>query len=137
MKTLSKNDFHTWLLRPAIFNGKEAYLKIEFENDYLHRAEISEAELMNLRPGDCAKITARIPFDDDKSKLFGEYITLYMSDSILSEFIEKLGVSHITAKILVRVKLTYAIYNEDDLDYDGYPIKNELIAFNLLELLDT
>ena len=56
-----------------------------------------------------------------------------MSEKILSEFIEKYGVSEINTVIRMRLEFVYALYSENEPCFDEK--KEELIACKLLQLL--
>lgn len=129
---LSKNEFKTMLLRPALYNNKEIEIDIDCKNSCIHRTEITEATAIDMIPGDTVSIYVRAFFDD--GDLLGEYITMYMSGNCLSDFIEKVGISNITAKLRVKVKFIYTIYSTDNFDYEEGK-KEEIIACKLLEIL--
>lgn len=129
MKT-SYQTFKLMLLRPAVYNGEEIEIDVRFDNDFLHHTDISEAEVIDMKPGDTVSIRGKICFDDEDSSC--EYITIYMSEDILTEFIDNFGFGKITAAIRMRVKFIYAVQNNKDFCFEEK--KEEIIACKLLEI---
>lgn len=128
---ISYNEYKLMLLRPAVYNGEEFEIDIQFNNDSLYRTDFSIAEALNLKNGDTASIHGKVCFDDKESSY--DYIKIYMSESVLTEFIEKYGFSNISADVIIKAKFVYAIYASGEF-YDE-ETKEEIIACKLLEIL--
>lgn len=130
MKTPYK-AFKLMLLRPAVFNGEEIKIDLQFNNDSLYHTDFSVAEAINMKPGDTVHIRGRIRFENEDISY--EFITIYMSESVLTEFIEKYGFNKITTTVSMKVKFIYAIHCNED--FYSEEKKEEIIACKLLEIL--
>ncbi len=129
MKT-SYKDFKIMLLRPAVSDGKEVEICMDFDNDSIYRTQADDALSLGLKPGDTAHIRGKIRFDGDNSQC--EYITLYMSESLLEEFIEKYGFYKICASVRMKAVFNYVLQNKE---YGLAEQNEELLAFKLSELI--
>lgn len=129
---LTDKDFKIMLLRPAVFNGREIELNIQFNNASLYRTEYIIAQTLDMTPGDTASIGGRVCYDDEDELSF-DYIKIYISENTLGEFIEKYGTSGINTLIRMRLEFIYELYSENEPCYDEK--KDELIACKLLQLL--
>lgn len=128
---ISYNEYKLMLLRPAVYNGEEFEIDVQFNNDSLYRTEVAIAEALNMKHGDTASIHGKVCFDNKES--IYDYISIYMSESILTEFIEKYGFSNISADVSIKAKFVYAVYSSGEF-YDEEK-KEEIIACKLLEIL--
>lgn len=126
----SYNEYKLMLLRPAVYNGEEFEIDVQFNNDSLYRTEVAIAEALNMKHGDTASIHGKVCFDNKESTY--DYINIYMSESILTEFIQKYGFSNISADVSIKAKFVYAIYDSGEF-YDEEK-KEEIIACQLLEI---
>lgn len=127
MKT-SYEDFRLMKLRPAINNGKKIELSVQIDS-YLSRTTYYEAVALGLKPGDTVSVRGKVCFDGSSTR---EYITMYMDDKILTEFINKFGSDKIVAEVNIKADFVYAIVNKPS--EDGFAETNEeLIACKLKE----
>lgn len=127
MKT-SYEDFRVMKLRPAINNGKEIELSVQIDS-YLSRTTYYDSVALGLKPGDTVSVRGRICFDSTRTR---EYITIYMSEKILTEFINKFGSDKIVAEVNVKADFVYAIVNKPS--EDGFEeTHEELLACKLKE----
>lgn len=123
--------FKLMLLRPAVYNGEEIEIDVQFNNDSLYRTDFAIADAIDMKNGDTASIHGKVCFDNEDSSY--EYVKIYMSESVLTKFIEKYGFSKISADVSVKAKFIYAVYNSEEF-YDEEK-KEEIIACKLLEIL--
>lgn len=130
MKTPYKT-FKLMLLRPAVYNGEEIEIDVQFNNDSLYHTDFSVAEAIDMKPGDTVNIRGKIRFYDEDTSY--EFITVYMSESILTEFIDKYGFNKITATVGMNVKFIYAVHCSED--FYNEEKKEEIIACKLLQIL--
>ena len=119
---ITHNELKLMLMRPAVYNGEEFEIDVQLENASLRRTDLAEADAIGMKPGDTASIRGEAFFGDA-----AERVTVYMSEDILTEFVERYGLESVTDAVTMRVKLTYAT-NE----YYGCP--DEIIACKLLEI---
>lgn len=123
--------FKLMLLRPAVYNGEEFEIDVEFSNDSLYRTDFSVADAINLKTGDTVHIKGKIKFENEATSY--EFITVYISESILTEFIDKYGFNKITTTVGMEVKFIYAVHSSEDFFNEGK--KEEIIACKLLKIL--
>ncbi len=128
---ISYSKYKLMLLRPAIYNGEEFELDVQFNKDSLYRTDFAIAEALNMKHGDTASIHGKACFDNEDSSY--DYIKVYMSESVLTKFIERYGFNKINATVSIKAKFVYAVYNSDEFYDEGK--KEEIIACKLLEIL--
>ena len=61
---LSYKKFRLMLLRPALYNGEEVELEVQFEESSFWRTNCVLANAIDLKPGDTVKICGRACFDE-------------------------------------------------------------------------
>lgn len=127
---MSYNKYKLMLLRPAVYNGEEFEIDVQFNNDSLYRTDFAIAEALNMKHGDTASIHGKVCFDNKDSEY--DYISIYMSELVLTDFIEKYGFSKISADVSIKAKFVYAVYASGEF-YDEQK-KEEIIACQLLEM---
>ncbi len=127
---ISYNEYKLMLLRPAVYNGEEIEIDVQFNNDSLYHTDFSVAEAIDMKPGDTVHIRGRILFDHEDTLY--EFITIYNSEAVLAEFIEKYGFNKITATIGMKVKFIYAVHCSED--FYNEEKKEEIIACKLLKI---
>lgn len=123
--------FKLMVLIPAVYNGDEIEIDVQLNNDSLYHTDISVAEAIDMKPGDTVHIRGRILFDHEDTLY--EFITIYMSEAVLTEFIEKYGFNKITDTIGMKVKFIYAVHCSED--FYNEEKKEEIIACKLLKIL--
>lgn len=74
---ISYNEYKLMLLRPAVYNGEEFEIDVQFNNDSLYRTEVAIAEALNMKHGDTASIHGKVCFDNKES--IYDCISIYMS----------------------------------------------------------
>lgn len=124
---ITYEDFKLIQLRPAKYSGKEITLEVQFNGHNLYRTDINEARALGFKPGDTVSINGKVQFDNDDSSY--EFVTIYMSEDVLTEFIEKFGISKITSKVNMKLKYVYAVYEEDPFMEEK---QQEIVGFILL-----
>ena len=117
-------------LRPAVYNGEEAEIRMHFENARIFRTCIAESQALDMKAGDTVSICGRLCSEDKATP--GKYCTLYMSEDVLTDFTKKFGISEITADVHMKVSFTYSMYNGED--FCGENRKKEICGFKLLEI---
>lgn len=128
---MSYKTFKLMLLRPAVYNGEEFEIDVQFNNDSLYRTDFAVVDAINMTHGDTASIHGKVCFDNGDSSY--EYIKIYMSESVLTEFIERYGFNKINATVSIKAKFVYALYSSEEFfDEDK---KEEIIACKLLKIL--
>ena len=125
------NIFKLMLIRPAVYNGEEFEIKASFDEASLYRTDIATTAAIHTEAGDTASIRGKICFEDENSLC--EYITIYVSENTLTEFITKYGFNKISATVKMKVKFIYAVHSPND--FCGDERKEEIIACQLIEIL--
>lgn len=127
--TISKEYFNLITLRPAKFSSSEVKLKLDFTGCSLSRTPIVDAKILNLLPGDTVETYVKVIFDDEKGGAFN-YIHVYLSGDVLTEFIDKYGISDIDSTVRGKFRLEYRTTDNNELLEEYY----EIIAFIMIEL---
>ncbi len=128
MKTYE--EFMEIELRPAYYNGTVFEIDVEFNEASVFGVGIEVAKAINMVTGDTVRIGGKVCGEGSDF----EYINVYMSGDILTEFIEKYGVRKITNSVRMKLELVYAVY--DCNDYGFEPREEEITAYKLIELID-
>lgn len=118
------------LLRPATYSGEEIEVEVHFDDAMLFRADYNESTAVDMKPGDTVSVCTKVYFKDTAAY---EYISLYISEQNLTEFISCFGFKNITAIVNMKVEFIYAIHDGGELCLVNQ--KEEIIACKLLEIL--
>lgn len=132
MKMMNYDEFMLRFLRPAIFNGEELELDVEFEKASMYSVNINKVRALKMPVGDTICIGACIHFIESDTKTHDKFITIYMSGDELTKFINKYGARDISDKIKMRVKHVYEVLEKENYSDTEY---EEIIGFELLSLI--
>lgn len=127
MKTTFKK-FRTISLRPALYNGTEFEIDINFDEASVFRTDLVITEAINMMPGDTVRIGGYV-FEEDTNH---QYINIYMCGDALTSFISKYGTDNISAVVSMKLELIYGTYTDTDYCYE--PKKEEIAAYKLIEI---
>lgn len=128
-----ENFMEIILLRPAKYNGQEFELKVSFNDDFIRRTSIREAEELGFTLGDTVEIFGKAKIANDLSDEM-HFITLYLCDDVIDEFFEKVGVANISYFITCKARLVYRTYERSNLTGTKTET-DEMVGFQLTELL--
>jgi hypothetical protein len=128
---MNYEEFMLRFLRPAIFNGEELELDVEFEKASLYHVNINTVRALKMIDGDTACINGRVNFNEGEGN-DSKCITIYMSGEELSDFINRFGTRRIKGTIKMMVKHLYAVLEKDN--YMGTECE-ELVGFQLSSII--
>jgi len=129
---IPENFMEIILLRPAKYNEMEFELEVTFDNDFIRRTNVREAEELGFTLGDTVEVFAKAKIADDQSDEM-HFITLYLCDDDIDEFITKVGVAHLSHFITCKTQFVYKTYERSNLTGTKTET-DEIIGFKLTEL---
>ena len=129
---MNYDEFMLRFLRPAIFNGEELELEVEFEKASMYSVNINNVKALRMPVGDTVCIGACVHFAESDTKTHGKFFTIYMSGDELTKFINKFGTRDICGKVKMRVKHVYVVLEKENYTDTEY---EEIIGFELLSLI--
>lgn len=128
-----ENFMEIILLRPSKYNGREFELEVRFNDDFIRRTSVREAEELGFTLGDTVEIFGKAKIANDLSDEL-HFITLYLCDDIIDEFIAKVGVANISYFVTCKTRFVYKTYERSNLTGTKTEI-DEIVGFQLTELL--
>ncbi len=130
MKTAFE-EFKVMSLRPAFYNGTQFEAEIIFNEANAYSVDITEAEAVNMIPGDTVRINGKITDDTEKDY---DFISVYMCGEELTEFIEKYGIHKVSGTVRMKLEIVYSVYEYNE--YGMEPIRTEKTVFRLLGIVE-
>ena len=95
-------------LRPAVYKGREIDLvPVVFCENNMYKVDVEEIESLGMEIGDTVKLGGKIISDEEPYEII--YIDLYLSEDILTEFIEKYGYKKIKGKVIMKLQLLHEV----------------------------
>lgn len=125
---ITYDEFLLRFLRPAVFNGEELELSVELKNATLYNVDAEIAKAINTRVGDTVSVFAYANFEEDNSKFF----TLYLTEDVLTKFINNYGIRNINVTVPMRLKHVYSVIEKSEYSDEKY---EEVVGFQLLDIM--
>lgn len=125
---INYDEFMLRFLRPALFNGEELELTVEFKNATMYNVDAGTAKAIRTRVGDTVSVFGHINFEGDNSKL----VTLYLTGDVLTEFINAYGIRNITGTVPMKLKHVYAAISNYEYAEEKY---EEVVGFQVIDIL--
>ena len=121
--------FKLMKLRPAVYEGTEIdHVPVVFWDSSMYKVEAEEAEALGLKIGDAVELVGKIISDEDPDKYV--YIDLYLSEEVLTQFIETYGYEKLNGVVVMKLKLLHEVV-EPDLIIEK---TEELTGYKVLEI---
>lgn len=99
-------------LRPAVYKGREIDLvPVVFYENNMYKVETEEVEALGMKIGDTVELGGKILSDDEPNESI--YIDLYLSEDVLTDFIEKYGYKKLKGKVVMKLQLLHEIVESD------------------------
>lgn len=99
-------------LRPAVYKGREIDLvPVVFYENNMYKVETEEVEALGMKIGDTVELGGKILSDDEPNESI--YIDLYLSEDVLTDFIEKYGYKKLKGKVVMKLQLLHEVVESD------------------------
>ena len=106
------DQFKLMELRPAIYKDKQIdRVPVVFYENSMYRVETEEVEALGMKIGDTVELGGKIISDEEPDASI--YIDLYLSEAVLTEFIENYGYKKLKGKVVMKLQLMHEVVESD------------------------
>ena len=95
-----------------MYKGREIDLvPVVFYENNMYKVEAEESDTLGMKIGDTVELGGKILSDDEPNESI--YIDLYLSEAVLTDFIEKYGYKKLKGKVVMKLQLLHEVVESD------------------------